>query len=324
MGLQTGASVQVTGRKAPSYLDAMFATRLFWDGRAECVGEDCPAIDAFEDPDNPGTFPIASGAALENQAVGPPLSDVEMACESASWAGIHEKLGSVVPLALASDIPEDVAAFITEHGGSYPAMFEAVFGSAQTSGPDDEINTRRIAFAIATHERRLTSNQTPFDRFNEGEDDALTAAQIRGLALYTGRATCAVCHAPPLFVDDQFHFTGFHRPEWDMGRFSTTANEVHRAKMRTPTLRNVGLRLEGGLLHAGREHSLEEIIRVYAAGGRLEDTAIAEFGVDSGLVPFEVSDDEIADMVDFLVNGLTDPRVANEEAPFDRPTLGSE
>jgi hypothetical protein len=29
-------------------------------------------------------------------------------------------------------------------------------------------------------------------------------------------------------------------------------------------------------------------------------------------------------MVDFLVNGLTDPRVANEEAPFDRPTLGSE
>ena len=29
-------------------------------------------------------------------------------------------------------------------------------------------------------------------------------------------------------------------------------------------------------------------------------------------------------MIDFLVNGLTDPRVANETFPFDRPTLFSE
>ena len=31
-----------------------------------------------------------------------------------------------------------------------------------------------------------------------------------------------------------------------------------------------------------------------------------------------------ARVIDFLTNGLTDPRVANEEFPFDRPTLHSE
>jgi hypothetical protein len=29
-------------------------------------------------------------------------------------------------------------------------------------------------------------------------------------------------------------------------------------------------------------------------------------------------------LIDFLANGLTDPRVANEEFPFDRPTLHGE
>jgi hypothetical protein len=33
---------------------------------------------------------------------------------------------------------------------------------------------------------------------------------------------------------------------------------------------------------------------------------------------------EQADLVDFLRNGLTDPRVQAEQFPFDRPKLGSE
>ena len=65
----------------------MFAANLFWDGRAECRKVGCPSSSAFEDPDNLGTFPIASGGALENQAVGPPMSPVEMACAAATWAG---------------------------------------------------------------------------------------------------------------------------------------------------------------------------------------------------------------------------------------------
>jgi cytochrome c peroxidase len=325
-GMRTGSTVQVTGRKAPSYLDAMFARRLFWDGRAECSHEDCPNVDAFEDPDNPGTFPIAIFGALENQAVGPPLSSVEMACEGTTWPDLHEKLEGATPLEFASEIPADLADFIAEYGGSYPALFQAAFGSEQTSGAETEINTRRIAFAIATHERRLTSDQTPWDYFNAGDDDALTEAQVRGLRVFRERAQCSSCHLPPLFSDGAFHYTGFHRPSSDPGRGAINGRPTDNAEMRTPTLRNVGLRISGGLLHngAGLGASLESVIETYVQGGLRDDPEVSAVPITESIQPLDLSEQEVADLIDFLVNGLTDPRVAAELQPFDRPRLGSE
>lgn len=325
-GTRTGSAVQVTDRKAPSYLDAMFAQRLFWDGRAECSAPDCPSIDAFEDPDNPGTFPIARFGALENQAVAPPLSTVEMACAGTTWADIHQKLESATPLAFATDVPEDMAEFIAESGGSYPEMFRLAFGGEQTSGLETEINTRRIAFAIATHERRLMSNQTPWDRWNAGDDEALTPAQIRGLRVFRERAQCSSCHLPPLFGDGAFHFTGFHRPSLDPGREGVNGRETDRGEMRTPTLRNVGLRAAGGLLHtgAGIGGSLESVIDVYVQGGLRDDPEVSAVPITQSVEPLDLTEQEVEDLIDFLSNGLTDPRVAAELPPFDRPRLGSE
>lgn len=325
-GTQVGSAVQVTLRKSPSYLDAMFGTAIFWDGRTQCVGEDCPRTSAFEDPDNPGTFPIRRDGALESQAVGPPLNEVEMACAGATWPGIHAKLAAATPLALARNIPADLTAFIAEHGASYPALFAAAFGTEQTSGPPEEINTRRIAFAIATHERNLRSNQTPWDAFHAGDDDALTPAQLRGLAFFHGEANCRTCHQPPIFNDGQFHYTGFYKPEWDEGRGVITGRTEDRARMRTPTLRNVGLRVGGGLLHsgAGPGESLEAVMRHYARGGLHDDPDVAAVPIDQGVTGFDMSEAQLRDVIDFMVNGLTDPRVAREEPPFDRPTLSTE
>jgi cytochrome c peroxidase len=325
-GVRTGTTVQVTARKAPSYLDAMFAQRLFWDGRAECAAPGCPSIDAFEDPDNPGTFPIAMFGALENQAVGPPLNSVEMACAGANWPNLHEKLRTSTPLALARDVPEDMAEFIAQNGASYPELFAAAFGLEQTSGEATEINTRRIAFAIATHERRLMSNQTPWDLFNAGDDDALTEAQIRGLRVFRERAKCSTCHLPPLFGDGAFHYTGFHKPSLDLGREAINGRATDRGEMRTPTLRNVGLRIAGGLLHtgAGIGASLESVIETYIQGGLVDDSEVTSVPITATIEPLDLTEDEVQDLIDFLVNGLTDPRVAAELPPFDRPTLASE
>lgn len=325
-GEQTGTTVQVTTRKAPSYLDAMFSPRLFWDGRAECRGDACPSFAAFEDPDAPGTFPIRFGGALEIQAVGPPLSDVEMACENASWANIHAKLALATPLALARQAPQPLVDFIAENGGSYPALFSAAFGDEQTSGPRDEINTRRIAFAIATHERRLRSDQTPWDRFNAGEDDALTPAQIRGLDLFLNKAKCEGCHRMPITTDGDFHFIGFHRPSWDLGRNAIDPDFGVPGAMRTPTLRNVGLRESTGLLRngAGTGSSLAKIIDLYDLGGLLEDPEVVAAPIDAAMEVLSLTPGEKADLLDFLQHGLEDPRVAKQTAPFDRPWLSTE
>ena len=166
-----GEAVQVTTRKAPSYLDAMFARRLFWDGRAECASDECPSIDAFEDPDQPGSFPIAMFGALENQAVGPPMSTVEMACAEPTWTAIHQKLETATPLALASDIPGELAEFIAANGASYPELFRAAFGAEQTSGPETEINVEDAHVTVpAKDPTRADDLSGPPYRTGDGEE----------------------------------------------------------------------------------------------------------------------------------------------------------
>jgi cytochrome c peroxidase len=319
-------AAQITARKAPTYLDAMLSGRLFWDGRAECRKAACPSFSAFEDPDHPGTFPIQFGAALENQAVGPPLSDVEMACEQASWSKIHQELATATPLALAKNVPQALQDFIAQNGGRYPKLFQAAFGTAQTSGPEDEINTRRIAFAIATHERRLRSEQTPWDRWNAGEDDALTPAQLRGLQLFDGKARCELCHHAPAFSDGDFHFIGFHHPSWDVGRKGIDTAFGVPGAVRTPTLRNVGLREATGLLHngAGTGSSLAQIVDLYDRGGLVDDADVTQVPIDAIIQPLNLTPSEKLDLLDFLQHGLDDPRVQAQTSPFDRPTLSSE
>ena len=132
------------------------------------------------------------GGALENQASGPPVSDTEMACRGQTWPDIAVKLATVKPLARAQLVPNDMKAMIAESLESYPNLFKKVYG-------DPEISQARIVMAIATHERRLTSDLTPWDRFNAGETTALTPAQQRGFALFNTKARCNQCHQAPLF-----------------------------------------------------------------------------------------------------------------------------
>jgi cytochrome c peroxidase len=323
-GATWGARAQVTGRKAPSAFDAMFSSDLFWDGRASRD---------FVDPDtqrrlitgvlDKQTGRIVGGA-LESQAIGPPLSEVEMACAAPTWGRVTAKLALVAPLALARRVPDDLRAFIA--GRTYPELFAATFGAelkAATGDPDGVINASRIAFAMATYERRLTSDQTPWDRWNAGDSAALTERQVQGFEVFMGKANCQACHAPPLFLDLTFHYLGLHPVARDRGQGGIGSTMAERAgMMKTPTLRNVGLREAGGLTHQGDGpgRNLEVLLSLYRDGGLRDDPQIASL-IDPLLVPLELSDAEIAALADFLRNGLTDPRVADEMAPFDRPSL---
>jgi hypothetical protein len=45
---------------------------------------------------------------------------------------------------------------------------------------------------------------------------------------------------------------------------------------------------------------------------------------EDAIKPLNLTTDEIRDIVDFMRNGLTDPRVRDELPPFDRPKLNTE
>ena len=138
----------------------------------------------------------------------------------------------------------------------YRAQFRDVF-----DGPPSK---QRVAFAIDAYVRRLTTPNSPFDRYAAGDPRALTDAQKRGLVLFVGKADCAMCHRGPNFADDQFHALGIAGSA-DTGRFKVTGVEADRYAFKTPTLRNVAL--TAPYMHDGSVATLREVIDLYNAGG---------------------------------------------------------
>ncbi len=298
-----GVKPQSTGRSANSVINAAYAPALFWDGRA---------TSQFIDPQT-GQVSIASGGGLESQAVGPPTSDVEMGHEDISWDDLVAKLAGATPLALARELPADVEAALAG-GATYPELFSAAFG-------DGQITSERVAFAIATYERTLISDQTPYDAWIDGDAGALTSQQVQGFDAFVN-GNCAACHTDDggEFTDHSFRAIGLRPIAEDAGRQVVTGDPDDRGKFKTPGLRNVALKRT--FMHNGMFTNLEQVVRFYA---QTPDAPPIFFdNVDFDMLVVVVDDQDIIPMVDFMENALTDPRVAAQTFPFDKPALFSD
>ncbi|MFN6963944.1 MAG: cytochrome c peroxidase, partial [Pyrinomonadaceae bacterium] len=295
---QFGLAEQVTGRKSPTYLNAGYGrSGIFWDGRAS---------DIFRDPVTNAVLIDAFGS-LESQSAGPPLSSAEMAHGSRTWIQAAAKIASARPLALASNLPPALQAWIT--GRTYPQLFEEAFGT-----PD--VTPARIALAIAAHERSIFSDQSPFDRWAAGIEP-LTPQEERGRQLFEN-LLCSACHGGPVLTDQNFHNIGVRPRIEDPGRGAVTGRPEDNGRFRTPSLRNVELRAP--YMHNGRFSTLEEVVDFYNRGGDFDAP-----NVNRDLIrPLNMMPQEKADLVAFLKRPLTDPRVANETGPFTRPQLYTE
>jgi cytochrome c peroxidase len=295
-----GSEPQVTPRLSPSNFGALWAESVFWDGRAGPV---------LKDPIT-GKTAIQHGGALENQALTALMNPAEMAKTGRTFRELATDVRDAQPLALASDLPPDVAQAIAM-SPTYPKLFAAAFG-------DGAITPVRIAFAIATYERTLVADQTAWDRFDAGDATALT-----GRALYGWRAMqafhCTACHEPPLFTNNEFFQIGLRRADFDRGRENVTHDPDDAGAMKVPTLRNAALLPR--FMHTGEFANLGAAIRFYQNSLPLpERDDIPGFG----LYTFNVSQVDEADIREFIAAGLTDPRVRDERFPFDRPKLRSE
>ena len=92
--------------------------------------------------------------------------------------------------------------------------------------------------AIATFERTVYSDRTPFDASAQGISQ-LSAAATRGQAVFDGQGRCNTCHSGALFSDNQFHNIGLRPQSQDSGRFAVTNNPADLGAFRTASLRNV-------------------------------------------------------------------------------------
>jgi cytochrome c peroxidase len=171
-------------------------------------------------------FPVLSRTEMR-AATGNELAAVPDSMHQRTWKFLMRRLGA---------IPE------------YRAMFE----SAYQGQSFDNMNFAHAGNAMGCWITAVFAfNNSPWDRFLAGNDDALTEVQLRGAQAFLGTAKCAQCHSGPLLTDGKFHNVavpqvgpGFgNGPDGrdDFGRMRQTGNPANRYAFRTPPLRNVEL-----------------------------------------------------------------------------------
>ncbi len=292
-----GFDPQVSTRTAPTVIDAGYFQELFWDGRASTT---------FRDPTT-GTVAIANGGALESQLVEPILNHAEMAHDVRTWSEVLAKLGR-------SSLWRSRRTCRPTCRRPSPAIRTTPSCSGGRSAMR-AITAERVAFAIATYERTLVADQSPWDQFSRGQANALTPQQQAGRQLFFGVARCSQCHTPGLFSDRSYRNIGIRPPFEDAGRQGVTGNPQDAGRFKVPSLRNVALRSR--FMHPGQFDSLQQVVNFYNAPPPPMP------GRDPLIAPIGLNPTQRSDLVAFL-GALTDPRVASQTGPFSRPTLYSQ
>ena len=186
--------------------------------------------------------------------------------------------------------------------------YVAAFAQAFPGEKQGEVVTRpHIEQAIATFERTILATPAPFDRWIEGDENAIGAAAKRGFVLFNGKADCANCHEGPSFSDFSFHDIGLAEED-DIGRgrlFPTSVKLRHAFKV--PTLRDVSRRAP--YMHDGSMPTLEAVVEEYNTGG-IDRASRSEL-----IRPLGLTEAEKRDLIAFL-NTLT-----GDQVPFQLPVL---
>jgi cytochrome c peroxidase len=139
----------------------------------------------------------------------------------------------------------------------YRTLFETAF-------PGAGITPKTLGQALASFERTLVAVGSPFERWQRGEEDALTDEAKRGWELFTRH--CLRCHYGPNLSDGRFWDIGVAGADPGLGVFHPKAYE-HQHTFRTPTLWGVAQR--GPYMHNGSENTLMDVLDLYERGGRV-------------------------------------------------------
>jgi cytochrome c peroxidase len=205
------------------------------------------------------------------------------------WDGRARSLEEQVagPIESPDEMAQPMAAVVARLNAD-PATVKA-FADAFPEAP--RVDAVNLAKAIAVYERTFVSPPTRFDRWIEGDEQALSKNEIAGFALFTGKAKCASCHSGFAFTDYAFHDIGL--PGDDRGRGAVLRLDAVDHAFKTPGLREIGR--SAPYMHDGSLATLDDVLRHYA-GGVVERPTVSK-DLAHGL---KLSDAERADLIAFL------------------------
>jgi cytochrome c peroxidase len=298
------AGVGTTDRRTMPVAGTAYAPFLFWDGRKDSQW---------------------------SQALGPLESPVEHGGSRALYAHVVAEHHGAEYEALFGPLP-DLSRVPRSAGPVADAAAAAAWAALDASQRDAVTRLFvNIGKAIAAYERRLHYGESRFDRYvkelvrtGSAPRGVLTADEVAGLRLFTGKANCTQCHNGPLLTNNEFHNTGVAAvatlPE-DRGRWSgaravladefncrsrwsdaqpgqcrefefiaVDAHELERA-FKVPSLRNVAARPP--YMHAGQLATLNDVLQHY-------DRAPAAPAGHTELKPLKLSGRELRQLEAYL------------------------
>src|SRR5262245_39337589 len=198
---------------------------------------------------------------------------------------------------------------------AYKQEFQKVF-----NGPATGTN---IAQALAAFVRTLRSQDSPWDKYEQGNKSAVSEDAIKGFTVFSDsdKANCTLCHLPPLYTDTLFHNVGvgYDKPNPDLGRGKIladaaaqsggNADEAKRLNgaFKTPTMRSVTEHQP--YFHNGQAATLTEAVDFILKGGNKNPN------LDEKLKPRKITNQERTQLLAFIKS------LTPEQKPFERPQV---
>jgi cytochrome c peroxidase len=317
---QVSLAAQWTLRKTPTLLEVGFAPLYNWDGRRDAIWNQALGVMESNREFNSGRLFVAEQLLRlhkdEYEAVFgpmPPFDDTtrfpELTGDTAGCVEVNTTQGSMFRC---RGVPGD--------GADYDGM---------TADDQKLVSVAAVnaTKALEAYVRALRCGPSRFDAWLDGDENALTASELRGASLFVGRANCVLCHSGPRLSDGKFHNVGLSPaivavaiqdtndhgaatgiaaalddPMSTSGEFSDgdrhalpdAAGPELDGAFRTPPLRCAAS--HPSFMHTGQLTSLQQVLAFFDRGG---DPSGSYPGTNE-LTPLGLSDRDQADLVAFL------------------------
>jgi len=170
---------------------------------------------------------------VEEQAKGPILNPIEMAMPSP--AAVIQRLKAIP---------------------GYLTAFDAAF-----PGEKEALSYDNVGRAIGAFERGLTT-PARWDKFLNGDKNALTASEVEGLKTFTN-VGCMVCHTGEFLGGSSYQRAGAVEPwpnQTDQGRAAVTKIQADSMMFKVPSLRNIAK--TAPYFHDGSAKTLDDAVRL--------------------------------------------------------------
>jgi cytochrome c peroxidase len=200
------------------------------------------------------------------------------------------------------------------NSSDYKNLYYAAFGNI---GDDTLMSNVYTGLAIAAYERTVLAHEAPFQKWLNGDKNALSEKEKRGAVAFFTKGECYKCHNGPALNSMGFYALGMPNLESNIpgvyltatdevanrGRGGFTNNPADNYKFKVPQLYNLVQSKFYG--HGATFRSVEEVIE-YKNAAQPENQDVPQSQLAEEFHPLNLTNKEIEDISAFIEYGLYD------------------